>query len=184
MSGLAATLNYVTAREIEKNEAELANRHPVERQEPDQETLAAFSRFAEWCHQIFKVPSCPAKPATVAAWILEDKGPGYFYLGTLSAIEAVHDYYGFANPCATAAVRAALEKTLEIKPPRSWTKEEKISFAQLPADIRAAIERRESDRETHLRNRQNELAAAIKEAKQDSAETKPVELKEEIITNG
>ena len=56
-------------------------------------------------------------------------------------------------------------------------------FVALPEEIQSVISRREKNRETDLRRRQNELAELKKEAKakrqtEDSADTKTVNLEE------
>ncbi len=47
-----------------------------------------------------------------------------------------------------------------IEPPRSWSKEEKERFAQLPRETQEYLTRRETERDTALRRGQNETAAA------------------------
>lgn len=57
------------------------------------------------------------------------------------------------------------EETLPpIEPPRSWTKEQKAEFSNLPRVAQEVISQREQDRETTLRRGQNELAEQRKEA--------------------
>ncbi len=50
-----------------------------------------------------------------------------------------------------------------IEPPRSWSKEEKERFAQLPRETQEYLTRRETERDTALRRGQNE-AAQIRQA--------------------
>jgi hypothetical protein len=182
MAQLADAIAHVTAREIERNEQALAACFPAPSNELTDRDRANLAPFVRWSEEQ-RVPSCPAKSATVGAfirWQADHKISAGKILDTAASIEALHDAAGVANPVATTLVRAVLESVTDIAPPRSWRKDEKFSFAILPVDIRAAIERRENDRETYLRNRQNELAEATKKAKPDS---KPVELEKEV-TNG
>ena len=199
MSALAETIQYVSARETEKAEAILAA------------TLRNLQDdFAAWCTehgtiagvnpsslQSFtqfclanKVPYLPCRPTTLAAFIQSQIADGIKpekIRSIVSAIESLHDQNGYGNPAATSLVRFALDRMAPIEPPRSWTASEKILFTVLPAEIQSVINRREANRETSLRNKQNQLAEELKKAKrqtEDSAETKPVELKEEITANG
>jgi hypothetical protein len=148
--------------------------------ELDGEPLAYLRDFLSWCASN-GVRHCPAKPTTVAAWIVslpENGGNQERILATLAAIELLHDRHGKPNPVATAIVRAALDRVIKVDPPpRSWPKPDKISFALLPADIRAIIAKRERDRERVMRRDQN---AAAKDRQTNGAETKPVEHEKEL----
>jgi hypothetical protein len=146
--------------------------------ELDGEALAHLRGFLSWCASN-GVRHCPAKPSTVAAWIVslpENGGNQDRILATLAAIELLHDQHGKPNPVATAIVRAALERVIKVSPPRSWNKLEQLSFSTLPPDTRAAIERRERQREREIRRLQNEVA---KLRQTNGAGTKPVEPKED-----
>jgi len=75
---------------------------------------------------------CPAKPATVALFALEqaDLGvPAQQILAQLDAIERLHDRWGLANPVRTAIVRRVLEGIIKVPPPRSWPTADKVRFA-------------------------------------------------------
>jgi len=122
------------------------------------ETDLALQRdFVKWCSNK-AVRHCPARPWVVASFILEHRHRGESHvLDSLAAIGRLHDRHNLANPTATASVRAVLETMIDDKPPRSWTKHEKELFAFLPAEIRAAVGRREQQRETYIRHTQNEL---------------------------
>jgi hypothetical protein len=67
---------------------------------------------------------------------------------------------------------------LHIDPPRSWRKPEQEMFVTLPVEIRAAISRREKQRETEVRRLQN-LVADLKRLNQTAADTKPVNTEKE-----
>jgi hypothetical protein len=58
----------------------------------------------------------------------------------------------------TAAARAVLEREFNFDIPRSWKIPEKEMFCTLPAEIRAAVSRREKQRETEVRRLQNSVA--------------------------
>ncbi len=78
-------------------------------------------------------------------------------------------------------VRVGTRKTVEriapqVDPPRSWDKDEKEEWALLPASVRAAITRRENDRDKELRRLQNKAAT-------NGAATKSVESKIKDIEN-
>ncbi|HEY6020040.1 MAG TPA: hypothetical protein VIY48_09105 [Candidatus Paceibacterota bacterium] len=61
-----------------------------------------------------------------------------------------------AEPTETATEPA--EELPPIEAPRSWTKEQKEQFKELPRTAQEVIAQREQDRETTLRRGQNELA--------------------------
>src|SRR5512139_2032319 len=61
-----------------------------------------------------------------------------------------------AEPTETATEPA--EQLPPIEAPRSWTKEQKEQFKELPRTAQEVIAQREQDRETTLRRGQNELA--------------------------
>ena len=126
-----------------------------------QEFLAPF---LDWCKKQ-GVRSCLAKPGIVATFICEHAHRGEeFALNTVNAIEALHSYHGQPNPTATQQVRAELDKIIKPAVPRSWTKAEKEMFSSLPSDIRAAINRRERQRENYVGQTRNEIAEARKQA--------------------
>jgi len=56
-----------------------------------------------------------------------------------------------------------------IEPPRSWTKEEKAEFAELPRSMQEKITAREAARETDFRRRQNAATEASKAAEAELA---------------
>jgi hypothetical protein len=158
------------AQAHERNEAALAAKVAVPRQELDDATRQLLGTFAKFCSEN-GVPNCPAKPNTVALFIRSL--PEANVLPTCEAIQACHDYYGLASPIASASVRAELERTLKIVPPRSWPRAEQLAFSQLPVEIRAVIARREIQRETELRRCQNLAAEAKKQASVAEPATQP-----------
>lgn len=62
------------------------------------------------------------------------------------------------------------EELPPIEPPRSWTKEQKSQFSNLPREAQEIISAREQDRETALRRGQNELAEQRKQAEAAQAQ--------------
>ena len=62
-----------------------------------------------------------------------------------------------SDPTVSRAVHFVLDQIIKTEPPRSWSKEDKLLFMSLPAQIRAVIARREQERESGLRRKQNEL---------------------------
>ena len=120
-------------------------------------------QFVEWC-SAKAVRHCPAKPSTVAAFILDSRLKHDRMLDALNVIARLHNKYSLSNPVATSVVRAVLETVMDDAPPRSWTKAEKELYSFLPTDIRAAISRREREREKYLSQTRNEIAEARKQA--------------------
>jgi hypothetical protein len=123
-----------------------------------------------WCRQHGVAQALPLSPAAVATFLEAQSVPDLLPL--VGAIEALHDYRGVANPCATAAVRTVLERRLTIELPRSWTAEDRRLFASLPPEVRAVIFKRETARDTALRRKQNELSEEIRRLKADAVQTR------------
>jgi hypothetical protein len=133
-----------------------------------------FAPFVKWC-DAQGIRYCPAKPATVAAFVCAESLPPDRLLGTLAAIAQIHDEHRLSNPVATAIVSRALDRTITVEPPRSWPKADKAAFLFLPKQTQAIIARRERDRDRELRRLQS---AASKRQTDDAAKT--VEPKEEM----
>ena len=129
------------------------------------------ANFIAWCADN-GVRHCPAKPATVAAYLMENRAQHDLLLDTLAAIGRLHDKFNLANPGATAIVRTVLELSLDDKPPR-WKKHEQELWASLPAEIRFALSRREHERDRELRLRQNEAADLRKKLNAETKTEKP-----------
>lgn len=156
---------------------------PPDLSEDDRKSLQPF---VQWTTQK-NARYCPAAPLTISAFVLAQAATGAStdkLLQQLDAIGRLHDRHNLANPCATWTARAALESVIQTDPPRSWTKAEQQAFVQLPSEVKAAISRREKDRERALRRTQNELAA-MKRQNQTAPDAKPViETKKEEVTHG
>lgn len=194
MAQLAEAIQYVNAAEIAKNENALVASLSGLQDELGAWYLAhtggaevsatSLQPFIEFCHSK-GVPHLPARPSTLAAYVLEQAALGKQpdkVRELVTAIEVLHDLNGHANPAATSLVRFALDRMAPIEPPRSWAKEEKLLFTALPPEIQYVVHKRERSREKELRNRQNALAEEMKKVRQsDSAETKPVIIEEEKV---
>ena len=170
----AATLSQTIAsvqasqlREVQlKNEKDIAGRLVVPAAEPltkpEQELLAVW---ATWCSQR-GVRHLPANPSVIATFVgeLGHRGDD-FILSVLAAIRRMHVNLNTADPTASRPVWFVLEKILKTDmAPRSWPPIEKTLWATLPAPTRKIITRREAERENDIRNKQNQLSAAIKAA--------------------
>ncbi|MEY9698372.1 hypothetical protein ABIF50_002064 [Bradyrhizobium diazoefficiens] len=68
------------------------------------------------------------------------------------------------NPVLEALLNAKVADVVE--PPRSWGKEEKQRFLQLPRDLQLYFAKREQQRDDTVRRAQNEAAQARREMKE------------------
>ena len=151
--------------EFEQNEARVAATLTTQAREPlSNSDKAALAPFLKWCASQ-NVRHCPAKPTTVAAFVMQMHADEERLLEVLGAIERMHDAHGLPNPTATAAVNAACDSTITIRPPRSWPREDKLRFDRLPAAIRSVIARREQERDAGLRRAQT--AASQQQTKKE-----------------
>jgi hypothetical protein len=173
---VTATLSDAIQRakilEWDAAEQKMAERFKLDAPVLSKDLLERHDLFAKWCTSKH-VRKCPAKPATVAAFLLEQHALGasaQVVVAMLAAIEAIRQYHMLSNPCATAVVNAALDQIVKVEPPRSWNKDEKAEWAKLSPLVREAISRREKDRDRALRIAQNKAAKAAT----NGAATKPV----------
>jgi hypothetical protein len=129
---------------------------------PSADLPSAFARWAE----LRGVVALPAKPDSVAFFILESKDLGLESLCEIaSGISKAHQNFG--DPVASFQVRRAFETIGgQISEPRSWPKINKQAFRDLPWHIQRVIESRETDHNTMLRRCQNEAADLRKQLKQ------------------
>lgn len=144
--------------------------------------------FVRWCDAA-GVRYCPAKPATIAAFILGQKSRGVSpetVLDQVLAIETLHDYHGLANPVATFPARSALTQIATLgasAPPRGWSENERILFPLLPIEIRAVIGRRDGEREKALSRAMNEADRARRQlAAAENAATSKEEINDHSQT--
>ena len=136
---------------------------PIELSAEVRSRLDAFNKWAK----SKSARRLPAKPATIACFILDQATlgvPAQQILAQLDAIERAHDRHSLSNPVRTAIVREVLETILQDDPPRSWPKDDKVLFAQLDPAIRRIIAEREKERDRELRRLQNKAAAERKTA--------------------
>jgi hypothetical protein len=156
---------------------------PVELSANIRTLLDPFNKWASERH----ARRCPAKPATVALFALEQADMGVaidVILAQLSAIEAMHDKFSLPNPVRTAAVRSALETLIKTDPPRSWPKAEKAMFALLPPDIRHIIALRQEQMDREIRKLHSKVARQLEELRSsNNTETKLVHSNEKEPTN-
>jgi hypothetical protein len=139
----------------------------------DTHALLILRTFAEYCRSR-GARWLPAAPATVAAFIRLQHAnhiAAEIITKATDAIQIAHDQQGFANPIATAAVRAELGRILDIKAPRSWKKEEHLIFNGLPIEARAVIKRHADLDSLTLRRLQNRVAELAKQKGNCNVET-------------
>lgn len=119
--------------------------------------------FVDWC----KARGCtayPTQPRLLAEFVSENANLGIDW--AMRAIEETVTFnleLGLANPAATPAVIAALDKVELIERPRSWPKEQWPHFRLLPHATKKYVVARELDRDREIRRMQNSNAALKKE---------------------
>ncbi|QOG17916.1 hypothetical protein [Bradyrhizobium sp. SEMIA] len=122
--------------------------------------------FIEWCLQR-GVKFLPARPGSVALYLLENADDGLDLVRKLGkAISDAHVCRGLADPTTTWPVPLAMSKIAEIQPPRSWPKEEKRRFLELPYELQVYWAKHEDRRDKEIRNAFNEAAKARLAARQ------------------
>jgi hypothetical protein len=170
------------AAEFDRNEQALAK--PIDDLCPPPELAPGdpelLQSWLAWCKES-GVRHAPAKPWCVAVFILDRHKRGdieQHIFDTLSAITRLHEKYKLSNP-VTGPAHMMLERIVSAPPPRSWTKEEQRDWPLLPPTIKAAIARRERERDIKLRQLQNELADLKKQLKPDEPKAVATE-KEEV----
>ena len=80
--------------------------------------LNCWNWFSAWCEGK-SVRKLPAKPATVAAYVLDSAAMGVApepIISVLRAIDVAHDYHALSSPVHTALTQAALNQVVEIEP--------------------------------------------------------------------
>jgi hypothetical protein len=159
----------------------------------DAESLLLLRHFAGFCKQR-GVKFCPARPATVAAFIRSEAAigvPPATLFAAMLAIEALHDTQNEANPVACAAPRAELTRireetetapedraklvqALDVRAPDSWNKSEKLLFNDLPVEAKEIIYRRDRQQCLVVRRAQNEASDLRKSLQQKEIENAKV----------
>jgi hypothetical protein len=199
MAALSEMLRQVRQNEIDQAEAKLATEvnavtgakdfaqeyfKPELKDADDprkQRSAELLETFTMWCNSK-GVPSLPAKPTTVAAFILARRrldADEKLTRNIVHAVERQHDIAGLPNPVATFAVRLALNKPATVEPPRSWPGAQKLMFAGLPREIQEVVSAREADRERALRRGQNEIAEMKKRLQEQMPQPKSAEQQKE-----
>ena len=74
----------------------------------------------------------------------------------LEAVDAQHQHFGLPSPIHTRIVDAALERVLDIKPPR-WDSYSRAEWARLPPIIREIVTKRETERNKALQKKFEKL---------------------------
>lgn len=124
--------------------------------------------FDKWCRLNGQSP-LPASPMSVARFVSDISATGVERIWQMiGQISRAHYLIGLADPTLGGAVSAAMNAIAKIEPPRSWPKEHKFRFEQLPYDLQAYIAVREQERDRVVRNALNEASAARKEGKRDN----------------
>jgi hypothetical protein len=158
MAALASALATIAAKELDANESALAQCFPPPPVLPP-EVQQHLVPFLDFCARQ-RVRSLPCRPTSLAAYLQWEKDrhtPKEKISATLSAVEQLHNAANWGNPIATPLVRVTTAAST-IEPPRSWPKEEKQLFTELPVEIQSVLARREQDREKTMRRAQNEAA--------------------------
>ena len=142
---IAAAKTREQIQKWDSGEARLAAELPIQLPavELSADVRSCLDAFNKWAESK-SARRLPAKPVTVACFILDQAAlgvPAQQILAQLDAIERAHDRHSLSNPVRTAVVRAALEQIIKVDPPRSWPREGKVLFAQLDPDIRRVIAR-------------------------------------------
>ena len=123
-------------------------------------TSEQHSPFGQWA-LARRLPVLPTLPSYVADFVsssfsamkLED------LIAATQEVSRLHTGNGLADPC-TAQVTAAFQVIAPIDPPRSWPKDQKACFAELPYGVQKYVAAHEAQREKEIRRAQNEAATA------------------------
>jgi hypothetical protein len=181
---LAEMIQQAKAKEIADNESALASCFPPPPPLSPEAQLAVIP-FVNWCANqgVRHLPAAPTSVAAFARFLQDNGAPRPRIAESLEAIDQLHQAAAVGSPVATWVVRSTVGGST-IEAPRSWDKEGKVLFAQLPPDIQAKVATREADRETALRRSQNEAAALRNELKrfQTGPQSKPVNSEKEVTT--
>jgi hypothetical protein len=116
--------------------------------------------FARWC-ALNAVSGLPAAPADVAKFIADIAPMGIDGVWQqVGEISRAHYMIGLADPTLGGLVSAAVNEISKIDPPRSWPKDHKFRFEQLPYDLQVYLAAHEAQREKVIRRAQNDVALA------------------------
>ena len=138
--------------------------HPIEEM--------AWQTFVDFCN-IRGARRLPAKPSTVAAFLLYGGLTHERMLDALAIIGRMHDRHGLSNPTASAIVRRVLEmKLLDEPPPQSWSKSEREIWPTLRLEVRAVLRRIDLARRREINRCQDELRKLREQIKNAESKTK------------
>jgi hypothetical protein len=120
--------------------------------------LEQHSRFGAWA-MVRKLPVLPTLPSYLAEFVsgnfptmkLED------LIAETQEVSRLHTSNGLGDPC-TAQVTAAFQAIAPIDSPRSWPKDQKVRFAELPYGLQQYVAAHEDQRERAIRRAHNEAA--------------------------
>jgi hypothetical protein len=119
--------------------------------------------FAQWC-EMKGLPSSPARPATVAFFVIDRAPLGISrLLAVLESVSAMHE--GRADPTLGRVVAAAIHHVAPIERPRSWSKDDEDDWKALPRARQQKIAAREQARDLEMRRAQSEAGTARTELK-------------------
>lgn len=166
-----AALAKSTVAELEEREAEIAKRvHAQLGEAPIPEGVPSI--FYNWC-QRHGVMALPARPETVAAFILESVDLDIDQLCNIAHdISIAHSC--FADPTASFWVREAFEKIgWRMSAPRGWPLSYKPKFRTIPWQMQRYIVTHERERDavvTTAHNKAGELLTKLREIEKANAE--------------
>jgi hypothetical protein len=161
---VAARLN-----EFNQRDAQIAAAVFAELGLPPVASTSNPSEFVTWC-EARGVASMPARPATVALFALRSMSTLERLADIIEDISAAHVACGLADPTTTWPVPAAMSRLAKTNPPRSWPKEEKQMFLELPFRLQQFYEMHEKRREAVIRGAQNEAAELRKKLRIENVE--------------
>jgi hypothetical protein len=131
--------------------------------------------FKTWC-EARDIAPYPARPAAVAFFIIENGALGVDELSRIvKSISLVHE--NVADPTATGAVPAALNRVAPIEPPRSWPKDFKVRFQTLPYEIQMYLA-------PHEREREKVVSKALSDASRARKELAAIQQPAKQVTDG
>ncbi|MCP1758031.1 hypothetical protein [Bradyrhizobium elkanii] len=119
-----------------------------------------MKRFRAWC-ALMSHHHLPATPFVVASFIGDNGGlkPDELF-AEVAAIDEQHQALGYAPPGRSDVALKAFDAVHPVEPPRSWPKEEKRRFLELPHDLQVYFAEHEDRREKEIKRAFSEAAAA------------------------
>ncbi|WP_426525037.1 hypothetical protein [Bradyrhizobium sp. McL0615] len=122
----------------------------------------ALDLFLQWCDGKGIRP-IPMAPADIAVFVRQAQTLGIEKVAaTVAAISKAYLSRGLADPTAGGPVAAAMNEIAWVEPPRSWPKDKKPWFLQLPHELQVYLSERDDEQTRVIRRAQNEAADARK----------------------